>query len=154
MTNRNKYILSFTGASALVAETLIIAEEFERLKDWQAVQKSLIDNNLLNKIKQSTFKREFSEIKKRLSLLTADQLHLMIRGSFDDAKAMILLSLTKAYAFFKDFIVEVVRNKYLLFDRVLTETDYIKFLNAKSYSHLELNEITESTASKVKQVIF
>ena len=78
----------------------------------------------------------------------------MIQGSLDDAKAMILLSLVKAYSFLRDFIVEVIRNKYLLFDTVVSEIDYIKFVNTKSLSHKELNAITEVTAKKVKQVIF
>ena len=154
MVHKTKYTFSFTGASALIAETLVIAEEHNRLKDWKAVEKSLLDNNLLNKVKQATFKREFSEIKKRLSLLTQDQLQLMIHGSLDDAKAMILLSLIKAYTFLRDFIVEVIRNKYLLFDTVISDIDYIRFVNTKSLSHNELNAITEVTAKKVKQVVF
>lgn len=154
MINKNKYTFSFTGASALIAETLVIAEEYERLKDWDKVQKSLLDNNLLNKVKHATFKREFREIKKRLSLLTLAQIQLMISGSHDDAKAMILLSLAKTYTFLEDFILEVLRNKYTLFDTVLTEADYTRFFNAKSLSNSELNQISETTAKKVKQVIF
>ena len=154
MVYRNKYTFSFTGASALIAETLVIAEEYERLKDWDKVQKSLLDNNLLNKVKHATFKREFREIKKRLSLLTTPQIRLMISGSFDDAKAMILLSLAKTYTFLEDFILEVLRNKYSLFDTVLTEADYTRFFNAKSLSNSELGQISEATAKKVKQVIF
>lgn len=154
MNNSKKYAFSFTGASALISETLIIAEEFYRLKDWKAVEKSLVDQNLLSKIKQTTFKREFSEIKKRLSSLTDNQLQLLIEGSSDDTKAMILLSLIKVYSFLYDFIVEVIRNKYLLFDRTPAEVDYIKFVNSKKLSHSELDEITELTASKVKQVVF
>ena len=46
-----KYTFSFTGASALIAETLVIAEEYERLQDWKEVQKSLMNSNLLNKVK-------------------------------------------------------------------------------------------------------
>jgi len=34
------------SASALIAETLVIAEEYNRLEDWKAVEKSLLDNNL------------------------------------------------------------------------------------------------------------
>ena len=154
MVTNKKYIFSFTGASALIAETMIVAEEYYGLKDWKAVEKSLVDNNLLNKVKQVTFKREFSEIKKRLSLLTHDQLQLMIQGSLDDAKAIILVSLVKAYSFFHDFIVEVIRSKYILFDPIISETDYFKFVNTKSLSHNELTTISEATAKKVKQVIF
>jgi hypothetical protein len=151
---KEKYKFSFTGASALVNETLIIAEQYQKLGDWECVEEYTFDNNLLNKIKRATFKREFREIKKRLSLLTCHQLQVLINGDLDDANAMILLSLVKAYPFFRDFIVEVLRTKYLLFDRVLIETDYNKFINTKSLSHQELNSITESTAKKVKQRIF
>jgi hypothetical protein len=154
MVHNEKYSFSFTGASALIAETLVIAEEYNRLKDWKAVEKSLLDNNLLKKVKQATFKREFSEIKKRLSLLTQDQLQLMIHGSLDDAKAVILLSLIKAYTFLREFIVEVIRNKYLLFDTGISYIDYNRFVNTKSLSHNELNTITEVTAKKVRQVVF
>lgn len=154
MVDKAKYTFSFTGASMLIAETMVIAEEYNRLKDWKATEKSLLDNNLLNKVKYTTFKREFSEIKKRLSLLTPNQLQLMIQGSLDDAKAIILLSLVKAYSFLRDFIVEVIRNKYLLFDTYFSEIDYNKFVNTKSLSHDELSAITEITAKKVKQVIF
>ena len=154
MVTTTKYTFSFTGASALIPETSVIAEEYNRLKDWKSVRKSLLDNNSLNKVKQATFAREFREIKKRLSLLTSDQLNLLIQGSRDDAKSIILLSLAKTYPFVKDFITEVLRNKYMIFDTVLTETDYNKFFNAKSLSHDELNTITELTAKKVKQRVY
>ena len=154
MVNKDKYSFSFTGASGLITETLIIAEEYKNLQDWKAVKNSLMEHNSLNKIKQSTFKREFSEIKKRLSSLTEEQLYLLIHGSYDDSKAMILLSLIKVYTFLNDFIVEVLRNKYLQFDTIISENDYFKFVNSKSISHNELNEITEVTTKKVKQVIF
>jgi hypothetical protein len=154
MAKEVRYSFSFTAASALITETIVIAEEFHRLKDWKAVEQSLAENNLLNKIKQATFKREFAEIKKRLSALNDDQLLLMIQGTLDDTKAMILLSLIKVYSFLHDFIIDVVRSKYLLFDPMLMDADYTKFVNSKSLVHNELNEITEVTVKKVKQVIF
>ncbi len=154
MVNTKKYSFSFTGASALISETLVIAKEYHKLNDWNTVQISLSDNNHLNKVKQGTFKREFSEIKKRLSLLTPNQLQLMIHGSYEEAEFMILLSLVKAYPYLFDFIVEVLLNKYLLFDRTLLNSDYTRFVNSKSLQHPELEKITEITSKKVKQVVF
>jgi len=154
VVNSIKYSFSFTGASALITETLVIAEEYHKLNDWNAVQVFLLDNNHLNKVKQGTFKREFSEIKKRLSLLTPDQIQLMIKGSYEEAKSMILLSLVKAYPFVNDFIVEVLLNKYLLFDRTLLDSDYKRFVDSKSFQHPELERITEIMSKKVKQVVF
>lgn len=138
----------------MITETLIIAKEYESLKDWKLVEQTIKENNLLMKIKESTFKREFVEIKKRLSTLNQYQLSLLINGDLDETKAMIFLSLAKTYAFFFDFINEVVRNKYLMFDYILTDSDYIKFFNAKSFTHEELNNISEKTAKKVKQVVY
>ena len=63
MKKNKRYNFSLTGASALIAETLVIAEEYNMLNDWKAVEKSLLDHNLLNKVKHATFKREFLEIK-------------------------------------------------------------------------------------------
>ena len=153
MINHNKYTFSFTGASALISETLVIVEEYQILKDWKAAEKSLFDKNLMHKVKQTTFKREFFEIKKRLSHLTPDQMNVMIYGGFDDAKAIILLSLVKTYAYLNDFIIEVIRNKFLVCDYELAESDYTRFYESKYLHHPELVEITEITANKVKQVV-
>ena len=38
MVTKKKYSFSFTGASALLAETLIVAEEYVRLQDWEKVK--------------------------------------------------------------------------------------------------------------------
>jgi len=154
VVNSIKYSFSFTGASALITETLVIAEEYFKLNDWSAVQISLSDNNHLNKVKEGTFKREFSEIRKRLSLLTHDQIQLMIKGSYEDAKSMILLSLVKTYPFVDEFIIEVLLNKYLLFDRTLLDSDYKRFVDSKSFQHPELERFTEIMSKKVKRVVF
>jgi hypothetical protein len=154
MVTRNKYSFSFTGASALPAETLVIAEEYIHLKDWERVKVSVQENNLMNKTKQNTSKRMYFEIKKRLELLTKEQLNLLVNGSPDESKAMVLLSLLKAYTFFKDFVIEVIRAKFLLYNNNITSSDYTSFFNAKAITNNELNTITEKTTNKVKQVLF
>lgn len=143
-----------TGASALITETLVVAEEYHKLSDWTLVKESLISNNLLNKIKQSTFNREFAEIKKRINNLSQQQIELMVSGDMDEAKSMIFLSIIKSYDFFKDFMIEVLSHKFQLFDRFLADSDYNRFINYKNINHPELLTITPETASKVKQVIF
>ncbi|WP_159471218.1 DUF1819 family protein [Dyadobacter sp. 3J3] len=154
MVDYKKYSFSFTAASALIPETLVISEEYDRLRDWTLVRESVMNKNLLNKVKEATIKREFTEVKKRVMLLTDGQLSLLVNGSSDDVRAMILLGLVKTYHFLKDFIVEVVRNKYLVFDKPLHDIDYIKFFNSKVLFHSELENLTDSTKKKIKQVIF
>jgi hypothetical protein len=154
MVTKKKYSFSFTGASALLAETLIVAEEYVRLQDWEKVKISVQENNLMNKTKQNTSKRMYHELKKRLELLTNEQLNLLVNGSPDESKAMVLLSIIKTYFFFKDFVIEVIRNKYLLYNNIIVSSDYTSFFNTKAITHNELNTITEKTTNKVKQVLF
>lgn len=148
------YNFSFTGASALIPETIVVAEQYDILRDWKTVEGVVRENNLLNKVKHETFRRQFREIRDRLSLLTDAQLDLMVNGTFDDAKVMILLALCKKYSFMKDFVVEVLRTKYQLFDKVLSESDYSRFIQAKSLAHPELESLSELTGNKVRQVLF
>ena len=154
MISTKKYSFSLTGASALIPETLIIAEEYLKVNDWNQVQILLSENNHLNKIKHDTFKREFSEIKKRLSLLTPMQLQLINQDVYEDAKTMIFLAIIKTYPFVYDFIVEVILNKFLVSDRTLLDSDYKRFVESKILQHPELENITEKTSKKVKQVVF
>lgn len=154
MVTKKKYSFSFTGASAVLAETLIVAEEYVRLQDWEKVKVSVQENNLMNKTKQNTSKRMYHELKKRLELLTNEQLNLIVSGSPNECKAMVLLSLIKAYSFFKDFLIEVIRTKYLLYNNIIFSSDYTIFYNTKAITHNELNTITEKTTNKVKQVLF
>jgi len=150
----SKYTFSFTGASVLMAETQIIAAEYYRLKDWHEARRNILENNLMNKVKQTTLQREFNEIKKRLSELTPDQWILLTQGNSDEVMAMIFLSLVKTYRYVNDFLVEVVRTKFYLYDYVLTDSDYIRFYNSKVNEHPELESLTETTAIKVRNVLF
>jgi hypothetical protein len=108
------------------------------LQDWEKVKVSVQENNLMNKTKQNTSKRMYHEIKKRLELLTNEQLNLLVSGSPDESKAMVLLSLLKAYSFFKDFVIEVIRAKFLLYNNNIVTSDYTSFFNAKAITNNEL----------------
>ena len=154
MVKEKTYNFSFTGASALIPETIVVAEQYLLMRDWKAVEGIVREDNLLNKVKHETFRRQFREIRDRLTLLTDPQLDLLVHGSFDDAKAMIYLALCKKYSFMKDFVVEVLRAKYQLFDRILSESDYSGFVAAKSLMHSELEALSELTGNKVRQVLF
>ena len=154
VVDKKKYKFSFTGASALPAETLVIAEEYIRLNDWKKVKVSVQEHNLMKKTKQNTSDRMYHEIKKRLELLTNEQLNLLVSGSPDESKAMVLLSLLKTYSFFKDFVIEVIRAKFLLYNNNIVASDYTSFFNSKAITNDELNTITEKTTNKVKQVLF
>jgi len=65
-----------------------------------------------------------------------------------------MLSCFKLYQFISDFAIEVIRNKLLLFDFQLINSDYESFYDSKRVAYDNLNTISEATQYKLKQVMF
>ena len=65
-----KYALSMSGSTARVQECLIAARTYLELGDWNAVRKSIVEDNLFQLNAPSSRKRVASEIVKRLRTLT------------------------------------------------------------------------------------
>ncbi|MBK8706784.1 MAG: DUF1819 family protein [Saprospiraceae bacterium] len=95
-----------------------------------------------------TNKREFQELIKRYLHLTPVQRALIIEMDTNSQKHLALLAICKVYSFLRDFIVEVVREKFLSLDFQLTDGDYLSFYNRKLEQHPELEEFAESTTKK------
>jgi hypothetical protein len=149
-----KYLLSFTAASLSTHENEVIVEYFLETNSWDAVQKEVIENNLLQKGTISTRKREYIELKSRLQSLTPSQLNFFQDGTSLDTKNLCLLSCFKLYQFIFDFSSEVLRNKILLFDYQILNSDYESFYDSKSHFYDNLNTISDATKYKLKQVMF
>jgi len=150
----NKYLLSYTVASLQAYEAETIALLYKETLDWNSVAKSVIDDDALQKGTISTRKREFIEFKKRLQTLTQEQLAYYKEASSSDVKNLTMLSCFKLYNFISDFATEVMRNKLLLFDFQLINSDYESFYDSKRVAYDNLNTISEATQYKLKQVMF
>lgn len=135
-------------------ETEQVARLFLEHKDWDIVAKLVVDDNLMQKGTVSTRKREFSEIKKRLIDLKEDELNFLVECTTDELKLYCLYLCSKTYRLLFEFISEVVRDKYFMFDYVIYDSDYAKFIESKIASSEKLQSITDKTHTKIKQVIF
>ncbi|MBK9103292.1 MAG: DUF1819 family protein [Saprospiraceae bacterium] len=154
MPPSSPYNFSFTSASSLIPETMTLAAEYQNSHDWDEVRAAVSSENLLLKVKKATMDRQYREIKKRLVLLTPAQLTALSEGSRDDARAIIFLAMLKSYAFLRDFVLEVIRTKFQVYDTGLTEKDYDRFFETKELAYPELTQLSPSTSRKIKQVTF
>lgn len=150
----SKYLLSFTSLSLQSYEAETIANLYKEFHDWDSVSKSVIEGDALQKGTIATRKREFIEFKKRLQTLTDEQLSYYEDASSSDVKNLTMLSCFKLYAFISDFATEIMRNKLLLFDFQLINSDYESFYGSKRVAYDNLNTISEATQYKLKQVMF
>ena len=96
----------------------------------------------------------FSEFKKRLAFLTPKQIEILLESNLVTQKQIALVSICKSYGFIRDFVVEVLREKLLLYDYEITEGDYISFYRRKFELHEEMDSLTELTEKKIRQVTF
>ena len=153
MSRPSKYILSFTAASLRLNEMVKVATAAldNAGGDLAMVKESGV---VFSSVKTRTSDREFREVRKRLETLTTDQTAILIRGDLISQKQIAFLSVCKRYTFIQDFAVDVIRDKVLVFDYQLNESDYKSFINSKLSLHTELEEFSESTHKKAKQVMF
>ncbi len=72
--------------------------------------------------------------------------------SFEEVIIVILVITARYYRFLREFIIEVVRHKWLGKDTQLEDYDFDSFFEGKVPNHKELTEISDTTRKKLKQV--
>ena len=142
-----------TAAALLPYEMHIVAKTFlECSKNWECTFQTIIDSNLLQKNKLSTLKRELFELRDRLQNLTQKEVEYLANGYY--TTEISFLAIIKTYSLIQEFVLEVLRNKKLLFDNILLESDWNNFIESKKAQHQQLSDLSASTLKKIKQVIF
>ena len=152
---KNKiYSMSFSTGALFQQQSVMLAELFADIGDWKSVRSKVLESNLLQSRTKNTAHRVCREIISRLRRLTPDQLMTLVDGSSTDQCHILWAAVCKRYRFIHDFAVEVVREKFLGMDLVLTRDDYDVFFNQKAEWHEEMERIHESTRNKLRQVDF
>ncbi len=146
------YKLSFTAGGLLYAESVIVAEEHARRRDWKETIASVRQQNLLRARTVSAGDRLLREVRSRLRVLTDGQLALLRSGSRSDQRQLLWLAACKRYQLLYEFGSEVIRNKFLQLDLVLGPREFDAFLESKSIWHPEIEALAGSTRAKLGQV--
>ncbi len=153
MEKKPKYALSFTAASLRLNEMVKVAKAANEMGVTDL--KTLKDSGVVfGSVKSRTSDREFREIRKRLEKLTPTQIDILINGDLISQKQIAFLAVCKHYTFIRDFTIEVLRDKTLVFDYTINESDFNSFIDRRLNVHPELEVFSESTLKKAKQVMY
>jgi hypothetical protein len=147
MVLEKTYDFSFTGLSLRMKDMVKVAVAQTQNLEFDAVQE--IGNG-----KTSSTKKFLNEINKRIESLTAEQLQLLINGDLYTQKQIAFLSMCKVHGYIRDFTVEVLREKVLVYDYQISEGEYLTFFRGKLEVHSKMNEFSELTHKKIRQVLF
>lgn len=148
---KDKYSFAFTGASMKFHDFMRLAYYVDE-NQIDVMEEAPDPNLIMGRSNSRTNKREFRELLKRYKLLTPAQKSLIVDLDVNGQRQMAMVGICKLYAFIRDFIIEVVREKFFALDFKLTDGDYQSFFNRKMELHPELEEFSESTAKKARQV--
>jgi hypothetical protein len=150
----DRYTMSFTTGGLFHHESVDLAALYLELGDWDTVREKVIADNLLQTRTISTLKRVCQEITSRLKMLNHTELEFLVEGSRQEQGYVLWLAVCRRYQFIADFAAEVLRERYITLKADLSPEEFDTFFNRKSEWHLELDEITPATRSKLRQVLF
>lgn len=154
MIQTEKYNFSFTAGGLLHLESVKVAELYIHEENWDKVRHTVLANNLLQFRTITTSERLCREICLRLELLNNDELQILVNGSRQEQLNLLWLAICRRHRFIYEFSVEVIREKYLRLDIEVRQDDYDAFFNAKADWHSDLEELSDSTRNKLRQVVF
>lgn len=150
---QERYNLSFTTASLRAEVARVVAETFLQLRDWRATTARIRGNNALQCRTAKSSELLERELRKRIQLLTAEQIAILANATTDDRTAMAWLAMMKRSEFVFAFTTEVLAPKLLARDPVLRHSDYEGFVDQKAAHHPELRALTEQSRGKIRQVL-
>lgn len=153
MNSNKKYNLSYSAGALLSGYFDIIVINS---KDLSLLIKGeeKIDLNIIPANAESSRKRYASEIMSRLKNFPLDILEYYIYANESDKKVIQFYSICRRYQIIVEFMIEIVRNKWLNLDYELDKHEYKSFLLTKLAETDDQDQVTENTIYKLTQVFF
>ena len=151
----NIYNMSFTAGAAMLNETYAVAQALLDCNgDWDRTKGITFKENLMQKDKAASNARYFALMKQRLETLNQAELEMLVNSTVAVRRQLVLLAICKAHPFIYDFISENVRDCFYNQYEKVTHANFNEFYNEKKYEHPELEQVSEDTVYKMRQVTF
>lgn len=149
-----RYALSFTTGGLLAAEAAVVAPIYLRGRDWAATRTQVRDGNLLQSRVASSTTRVLGALIPRLQLLSEPELQIVVDGISTERGHLMWAAACRRYDLIGQFAEEVLRERFLTLAGTVAYEDYDSFYRAKAMWHDELDDVTDLSYKKLRQVLF
>ena len=146
--------MSFTTGGLYLPESVGFASAFLQCGSWKEAREQVAEQNLFMARTQKSAGRAIGEVSARLKTLSEAELHLLVDGTHPEQQALLWVAACRSYPFVRDFAIEVLRENFLSFRGVLATEDYTYFYTKKAELEPRLDEISEQTQNKLRQVLY
>jgi hypothetical protein len=152
--NTGTYNGEIVAGSLLINESRKIARLLLNDADSEKWHQAIVIENVLQKRSPVAAKRQARLIKNRLSLMKPDLWEIVGNGSADVAIQALLAASIKHSRLVGDFMDTVIRQHWQTFKEKISAKDWNDFLEICSQVDPKVDEWTDSTRSKLKQIVF
>jgi hypothetical protein len=149
-----RYNAEISAGSLMLWESRIIAGLLLDGADERQWQKAISVDNILQKKVPSTARRMARLIRNRLELVTPDLWELVINGTSEVALQSLLVAAIKHSQMLGDFLFEVVKDHFRVFEKQLTIKDWNHFLAVCEQRDSVVSTWSDTTRAKLGQVVF
>lgn len=153
-TSVPRYALSFTTGGLLEREAAVLAAVYTKHRDWAKVREFAVEKNLLQARTRSTGVRRVREAVKRLSALSDREVEMLTEVTASERGHLMWAAACRRYDLIGEFAEEVLREHFLTLVGTVSYEDYDSFYRAKAMWHDELNEVTDLSYKKLRQILF
>lgn len=147
------YDLSYTAAP-LISEYFDAAMSSVQDFDQYISGNEVIHYSVVPANAESSQKRYIQELNKRMKQLAKPIFDYYFQADSKNRKVVQFYTVCKTYSIIAEFMIEVVRNKWLNLNFNLEPYDYKSYLTDKLEETNSLDRITEMTMDKLVQVFF
>ena len=153
ITASHNYSRSFTAGALMLSESNALTELYQKAKDWNVVRTDAIEKNILHARTRASLIRIVRETINRLQCLTEQQVSLFNQTDKATQKLLLWYAICKSFPFVSDFAKEVLHEKFMKMEQTISLEDLSVFFIKKAGWNEDLENKSESTKSKMKQVL-
>jgi hypothetical protein len=150
----DRYALSFTTGGLLTREAAVLAPFYFEHRDWAKVRNLAVEENLLQTRTRRTGVILVRETIRRLSTLSDREVEMVPEITASERGYLMWAAACRHFHLIGAFAEEVLRDRFLTLAGTVTHEDYDSFYRTKAMWHGELDEITELSYKKLRQVLF
>lgn len=154
MPRKLRYALSFTSGTLLATEAAVVAPVYLREHDWVSTRAQVKESNLIQSRVARSNTRVLGALIPRLQVLSDAELEVVAEGTSTERGHLMWAAACRFYQLIGEFAEEVLRERYLTLAGTLTYEEYDSFYRAKAMWHDELNDVTDLSYKKLRQVLF
>lgn len=149
-----RYNAEISAGSLMLWESRIIAGLLLEGADARKWQRAISVDNVLQKKVPSTARRMARLIRNRLELMTPDLWELVVNGTSEVALQSLFAAAIKHSRMLGDFLFDVVKDHYRIFEKQLTMSDWNHFLAICEQRDPTVSTWSGTTRAKLGQVVF